>query len=566
MPGLKFNQFGGMLPRANPRSRSGQVADLALDVNLDQGTLSPWRERKLVLAGVTPILAMKRFDCCWLKSEKCVSFVHPWPSCVFAVRAGDGPPVYANFENACAGEWCFLGVPCPTEAPVASPTDPPAGAYPPTDFRKDFEQRHYRYAWVNQYGHEGPGSAPSGFVNTFEGAPVHVWLPSPPPGYCITWLRLYRSGTPLESGGESSNPPNTEWFHVTDIAVGTNYFLDGVLTLDLGLGQHVNSTFHGDERLPAPYDLECVVTCENGMMAGIEPSTGMICFSEPFLPTSWPMRYRKTLWPDDRPVALAATGQMLYVLTTSHPYTIEVPQQQLDGRHGVFRHRESLPCLSKRSVASGSGACYYASLDGLVAVSGTQSRVISEQLLSKRQWAAWRPNRMIGAVYDGHYFGFSETSDLALQEAGVHGFRMRTGEAEHIDADQVTLTYLTDNPTAVWVDDHGSLFLAEDGDISQWNAGNTLRPYLWRNTEFAWARRTSLAAGYVLTEAAGQVSVTVRTDRGDYTQNVLNGDLFRLPNWMSVVETQIEFRGTGEVTEAVFGSSWQETHKAGGNV
>jgi hypothetical protein len=568
MPGLKFNQFGGMLPRANPVSRSSQVAAMALDVNLDQGTLSPWRERLVVSTATqgTEVLSFAQVDCCWLTSEACVKFVVPWPSCRFVVRAGAGAPFYASFENACADDWCPLGIPCPSEAPAAFATDPPVGAYPPTTARKDFETRHYRYAWVNVYGHESGGSAPSAFVNTFDGSPVTVYLPNPPPGYCIDRLRLYRTGTPLESGGEKTNPPNTEWFLVEELPVGVNVYSDGRPNIDLLLGQSANATFHGDERLPAPDDLTSVVTLENGMMAGISPSTNMIVFSEPFLPTSWPMRYRKTLWQDDVPVALSAIGPALYVATTGHPYTITVQQQQQDGRHGVFRHRESLPCISARSFVAGSGACYYASHDGLVALSATQARVISETVMSKRQWQSWRPNRLLGVVHDGHYFGFSDPLDSDLAESGVHGFRLKTAESEHADAETATLTVLSDNPDAVWLSDRGGLYMVEDGIVSKWNAGAALRPYLWRNTTFYWARRTALGAGYVTLGEPGPVMLTVLTDRGNHVQTILGGRVFRMPNWMSVADTQIELTGTGEVAEFVLGTSYKEAFRAGANV
>jgi hypothetical protein len=94
MPGLKFNQFAGMAPRVNDRARSAQIADLALDVNLDEGTLRPWRQPLEVHeSGFDKVLAMILVDCCWLTTDKCVSFCVPWPSCPFVVKAGDGVAV-----------------------------------------------------------------------------------------------------------------------------------------------------------------------------------------------------------------------------------------------------------------------------------------------------------------------------------------------------------------------------------------------------------------------------------------------------------------------------------------
>jgi hypothetical protein len=554
MAGLKFSQFSGMAPRINPRLRSAQIAEIALDVCLDEGTLAPWRERLPVYTSANdPVLAMIRVDCCWLTSDKCADFCVPWPSCPYVVKAGDGVPLYATFEDACADDWCPLTWPCPTVAPSASPTS----AFPSVEER-DFETRSYRYAWVNRYDHEHGGSPPSAPIQTHDGDSVVIQLPQPPSGFCITSIRLYRTGTPFETGGEKSNPANTEWFLVGEYPVGTTVVTDDLMMRDLPGTNGALATFMGDERLPPPDDIIEVVSLENGQMAAISPSLNQVVMSEPFLPTSWPMKYRKGFWQDDDPVALAAEGAILYVGTTGHPYTIQATQQDsnTDGRHGVYKHREPLPCLNRRSMAAGSGACYYASLDGLVALSGTQARVISEEILSKKQWQAWHPNRMIGVVYDGFYMGFSD----------VIGFRMRTAQPEHIDARTAMLTLLSDRPNALWLSDHGSLYMANENIVSQWNAGNTLRPYHWCSTEFQWARRTALGASYLLQDDVGPVQVTLVTEKGDYSFSPLDEDAHPLPTWLNVVETAVCFDGTGEVTEFSIGTTIKETIRAGAQV
>lgn len=556
MAGLKFNQFAGMAPRLNERARSAQIAELALDVNLDEGTLRPWREPLQVHESVhATILGMILVDCCWLTSDRCVTFCVPWPSCPYIVKAGDGVPQYATFADACVDDWCPLTWPCPSTSPSASPTRPS-----PVSEARSYETRSYRYAWVNRYGHETAGSAPSASINVLDGDAVVVQIPQPPVGFCITDVRLYRTGTPFETGSEQSNPMNTEWFLVGEFDATIGVVNDSIPNKDLSAGQTALATFFGDERLPPPDDLTSVVTLENGQMAGISPSTKMVVMSEPFLPTSWPMRFRKALWDDEFPVALASIGSTLYVGTNGRPYTINAVQQEsnADGRHGVFRFREPSPCLSARGMCAGAGAVYYPSLDGLVALSGTQQRVVGEEVWSKDQWRALHPNRMIGAMHDGHYFGFSD----------VAGFRLRTAEQEHSDARTAMLTYLSDRPSAIWASDHGTLYTATGGFVSQWNAGNSFRPYYWLCTQFQWARRTSLCANYVLwgNSGRGPVDITVKTDKGDYVYKPLDENVRRLPNWMSVTETSVLFQGTGEVEEYSIGTSIKEAFRAGAQV
>jgi len=207
-------------------------------------------------------------------------------------------------------------------------------------------------------------------------------------------------------------------------------------------------------------------------------------------------------------------------------------------------------------MCSGAGAAYFSSLDGLIALSGTQQRVITEELMSKDQWRSLHPNRMIGAVHDGHYLGFSDNA----------GFRMRTAEQEHTDQRTAMLTNLSDRPDAIWLSDHGSLYMAKGALVSQWNAGNVLRPYKWCSTEFTWARRTSLTADYVQFDTLGPVTVTIKTDKGQYSQQPLNNEIMRLPNWMSVTETQVCIEGTGEITEFAIGTSVKEAFRAGAQV
>lgn len=554
MAGLKFNQFAGMAPRINDRARSAQVAEIALDVNLDEGSLRPWREPLAVHESDNEtVLGMIQVDCCWLTADKCVTYVVPWPSCPYVVKAGDGVPLYATFADACVNDWCPLTWPCPNVAPSASPTR----AAPVVEERA-YELRSYRYAWVNRYNHEHAGSPPSFPINVLDGDAVVVQVPPPPDGYCITNVRLYRTGTPFETGAEQSNPMNTEWFLVGEFDASIGVVNDSVAMRDLSSTQTALATFVGDERLPPPDDLTEVVTLENGQIAGISPSLRQVVMSEPFLPTSWPMRYRKAMWDDEFPVALAAIASALYVGTNGRPYVINAVQQEsnTDGRHGVFRFREPSPCLSARSMCAGSGAVYFASLDGLIALSGTQQRVISEELWSKDQWRRLHPNRMIGAVHDGHYFGFSD----------VAGFRLKTAEQEHVDARTAMLTYLSDRPSAIWLSDHGTLYLATGNLVSQWNAGNVLRPYRWCCSEFQWARRTALTADYVNFGDLGPVTVTLMTEKGDYQHSPVNSDINRLPNWMSVTETTICLEGTGEVLEYSCGSSVKEAFRAGAQV
>jgi len=533
MPGYKIDRFVGMLPRDNPKVLPPNVPQLARDVDLDQGTLRPWREPLPVheFSGEGPALSFARFDCCWLKGDGCSSFVHPWPSCPYVIEAGGSLPWprIATFEEACADNWCRLGIECPTIAPMAQPV---TSAIP----GRTLEQRAYRYSWVNKYGQEGGGSPPSIVFSTNDGASVVVQLPpGPSPEYCVVATRIYRLATPFESGGETSNPNNTEWFLVDEVPISTTSYLDTKRLIDLGM-LGVLPTFTNEEYLPPPADLRGIVNLENGMIAGI--SGDYIYFCDPFNPHNWPLRLIKQLY--DTPVALAAIADVLYIGTSGRPYTMLAKQDCNNvGCMATYRHREPLPCISPRSMVAGAGVVLYASEDGLVLLAGNKAKVISEALYTKRQWQALHPNRMIGASYNGYYMGFTD----------IVGIRLRTPEDEHFDPRAAALTTLSDRPDAVWRSEEGFLYFAFGNTIAEWNAGARYRPYFWSGSIQHTPRRITYRAAFADRDPEGDLTVTLlgRQPTIEYTTRIDTPAVFRIDQGFSVLECGVQFEGTAEV-------------------
>lgn len=547
MPGFKIEQFSGEVPRLNPRGLQPSVASFALDVDLDNGTLRPWRERLPVHTAPFNVLGFIRTGCCFLAADKCADYSLLWPSCKFVIRTGvRGYPEFATFDEACADDWCRLGVPCPDVAPSASPVIP-AIRDPVT---RSLEIRAYRYSWVNKHGQEGGGSPPSTAYTTNDGVTSIVQLPAcaADPAFCITTIRIYRLATPLESGGETSNPQNTEYYFLADVPCGTTVYTDDQSLLDIGGSGGQIGVFTREESIPPPADLTAVVSLENGILAGI--SGEFVVMSEPFHPHSWPLKYYKRLW--DTPIALAAVASTVYVGTTGTPYTIDGRNDcQGDGLAAVYRHREPLPIANKRSMVAGSGVAYYASVDGLVAVSGSSARVISESVFSRRDWQALHPNLMIGALLDGHYFGFSD----------VAGIRLKTPEPEHTDSSRVALTRLSDRPQAMWRSPEGFLFMAEGNVISQWNAGAAARPYTWRSTSQFMPSQLSLTAAAAVFGLLGNVEIKHLGNKCQFARTVWESQPYRLPGGFYVTEMKVEFAGTGEIKEWSIGTSVKEQRR-----
>lgn len=538
MGSLDIKKFAGMAPRRNPRIRPASNAEFALDVDLDEGTLRPFRSRVPVHTAADDVVSMIRLGCCWITSTECVDYAHPFPSCPYVVETGSsaGFPRIATFENACAGNWCRLGVPCPEVAPVSTLLSPLVPD-------QTMELRSYRYTYVNQFDQEGGGSPPSSAFQVNDGASVTIQLPPPPPAeWCVVSVRIYRSGTPFETGAEPQNPSNTEWYLVDEIPVSNTSYLDTKKLLALGGDQGQIGIFTTEENLPPPAGLHSVVALENGMLAGI--FDGRLYMSEPFSPHSWPLRLVKMFY--EPAVRIAAVAQALYVATTGRPYTI-VAAQDKDGKGcmDVYRHRLPMPIQNPRSMAASTAAAYFATKNGLAMVRGNEAKLISQTNISKEQWQALRPNRMHGICHENFYHGYSDSNAV----------RFRLPEIENIDEQDVTYTELSDRPVGMWESPEGELYLSFENRVEQWNAGAIFIPYLWRSTAAFSSRRAAHTAGQVEREKAGDLVVDFISEKGTFTRQVDGVEVFRLPNWFNSLFIQVELRGTAEVNEITAGTT-----------
>lgn len=137
------SKFGGLIPRIHARILPNGSAEVAVDVNLEHGSIKPWPKPTLKCDGETDIVTV-HFD------KNCACVTWPIPVDVVDYIAGgcefkiwnerdrlriESPP------NFCNGDECFLGVPCPTEPLLID------------------DDGIYVYTWINKFGQEGPPSA-----------------------------------------------------------------------------------------------------------------------------------------------------------------------------------------------------------------------------------------------------------------------------------------------------------------------------------------------------------------------------------------------------------------------
>lgn len=539
MTAFTIDRFYGLAPRINPVIAALFQARVAIDVDLDNGTLRPWREGKLMHEAGQDALSFACIGDCWLTFPGCVSIVNPFtPACPYVLLAGPGIPypMIATQADACLGDFCRLGLPCPSNAPMMD--------FTPLPMSRKGAARAYRYTFVNRYLQEGGGSPPSQVANVEDGQTVTVsGFSVPPPEWCVTTIRIYRLGTPYETGLENSNPQNTEYYFVADIPVTQTSFVDTISDINLG-GAGQAEVFVNDEWLAPPADLHSLVSLENGILAGISGEN--IYLSDPNSPHAWNLRYVKGLL--DKPVGLAAVGNALYAMTDGRPYFIDGrnnPKQ--DGYAEVMRTRVPLPCESARSIANDSNVVYYASRAGLAAISGKEVKLISQSHLSERDWQALHPNLMVGAVRNGYYHGYSD----------VTGIRFRSVENEFGNPKEISYTTLSERPTALWAAPSGELYYANQGGaIYQWNGGARFKPYTWAHDEYHLGRRTAFTSGHVERLSAGWLRFRMETEYGFvFTRMVSTNREFRVPSKGNAISMTLWFEGTAEVQQACLGTS-----------
>ncbi len=218
--------------------------------------------------------------------------------------SGDGAPKKTDMSLALAGGFSYpmaaynLGVPAPATSPVVTRTVV-SGTGPVVQ-----EERAYVYTNVTGWGEESaPSPAGIGTADKDNVLTLSSFATIPTGNYNIVKRYIYRTVT-------SSSGTNYYW--VGQIDISTTSFTDNV---DItAIGEPLASLYWDTP----PDDLHGLIALPSGALCGL--SGKQVCFSVIGAPYAWPAKYRLTC--DFDPVAIAASGQGVYVLTTGNPYFI----------------------------------------------------------------------------------------------------------------------------------------------------------------------------------------------------------------------------------------------------
>jgi hypothetical protein len=536
---LRTTGFNGTSPRTDPRLLPDNSATVAVNTKLQTGTIKPYKSTAQVssLSKSGTIQSIYRFG------EGVVgdaSYWFHWTTDVNVVKGplsddpyertyftGDGVPKMTTNAIALTGGTNYpmnsyrLGLPAPASFATAGVTGTA------TDEASLAETRVYTYTYVTALGEEGPPAAPSNAVDIKLGQSIALsgLSVAPAGGYNTATKRIYRSVQGSSGAG---------YLFVAEIPVANTTFTDNVLAENLG------EPLVSLEWDPPPSDLSGLCLMANGIMAGFSGKD--ICFSVPFVPNAWPISYR--LQSDHKIVGISSFGISLFVGTDSFPYIITGTDPE---GMSMVKSSSRQACVSKRSIVDMGGGVFYASPDGICLADGTGIRLLTQQLLTKDEWQAYKPESISATQIDGRYFAFYNNGTtqgcLILDNTG-DGAQLWNSNVYH---------------TALYNDvKTDSLYLATSGSVQKWDSSVNLLAYQWKSKVFELAKPENMGVGQVLARSYPLTMMVYADGALVHTQTVTSELPFRLPSGFLARDWQFELTGTSEITSAALAGSPME--------
>ena len=536
MPTAVIKAFDGLNPSSDPVILDQSAAQTASNVKLLSGALEPLNGTT-VLKALTKVQpkTIYRYGSSSVETEHWLEFLNrtdvmrsPIANNQYGMLYwSDGvQPKYAPSElilsgSSYPGASYNLGIPAPAGSPVVTGPAPSAAAKSVTLTAV--------YTYVSAYGEEGPPSAPAGVATIDPEADITIssMAVAPSGPYNIVTKRIYLSST------VGSNAEFQFWKEVPVATVSQTGDYDQSL-----LGELLPST----DWLAPPAGLRGLKMMANGISVGFVENTAYA--SEPNLPHAWPHQY-----PADFPIVGVGTfGQSAAFLTNSFPYILS----GVDPAAMSFE-KLSLPqaCVSADSIVETGNAVYYASPDGLVAISTGVIDIVTKGMLTPEQWRSYNPSSIKAIAYENRYIALYERLD------GTRGVMIF--DFSGAGASFTTSTINAGSPiTAMQYDSRAdTLYLAQGTNIVRYDRCSALT-YTWRSKVFRFGHPLNLGFGQVI---ASTYPVTMRVYADGLlrvTKTVTDNNLFRLPSGFRATDWELELVGSSRITQAMLTTSTAE--------
>lgn len=536
--------FTGMLPRVEPHLLPAGASQDVLNASLQRGSLVPYRAPAKVadLAKVSTKLAIYRFGRSidddarywfhWLNDTDVARGAIPDDAQerTYFTEAGQPPRVTDSTRATTDGQmpstWYRLGIPAPTSratVTVALQPDPPSGL--------ERQSCLLAYTFVSAWGEEGPPNEVSEPFNAATNDTLNVInMEGPPVGeYNITLKRLYISTT------DATGTAVLRFWK--EVPAGAVTFSDKVDFTELGEALPERAL------VPPPADLFGLMAHPGGFMIGF--SGKRVYRSEVFKPFGWPY-YSPVA---DEIVGGAIMGQATVVCTKGDTYLatqadpVTLTPLRLDGNQ---------PCVAKRTIRAFKGGVVYASPDGLVMVDQAGGvGVVTEELLTRAQWQAYRPASMHASVHDNRYFCWFDTSTE------------RGGLILDLTRGAMSLTRTDVYATASYSDGRrDELFLAlPDGNVHKWDGGAVPLAMRRVSKRYILERAQNIGAAQVVAEAypvTFRLRATIETSGGpldmEMQHQVTSGRPFRLRGNYRARSYEFTVEGNAAISEVTVAS------------
>lgn len=560
---LKFNAFSGMIPKFNPVVLPDNNAENAVNCRFESGVLQPLygltQDVTLALTGHN-INAIHLWDvnnnAYWLRFTDKVDVIRsPIADDSYSriYWSGDtrmgGALLYSYTPAVYTGgseypiNYYKLGIP----APKNKPTTILASAAPTDDVSSS--ARFYTYTYIGKMGEESAPyapllndpSPPIALICPNAGATVHisglVFDTSATTGREIEAVRLYR--TIVGSTG------NADYLFLDEIpksdiagSVGKyngGRYVDSVA--DDGLSESLPTSIWSEPR-DGMYSL--------GLTAyGVAyAATGkIVCLSEPFVPYAWPRNYELTC--DSDVVAIGHYDSYLIVGTTGRPVMITGidPQNMSQAELPIIE-----ACVSARSMVSMGAYAIYASPNGLVMASGGNAQVITDSIISNREWENYKPDSIHAYQHRGKYLFFWKRD--STNKGGVI-FDPRNVSDGFISFNQYFVAGYRDAQT-------DTLYLIDENKVLWKFDDDSAQPlsYTWKSKRLSLDAPHCFTAARILADSYTNITINIYADNTLYhTQTVADGKAFRLPRNGRYRVWQIEITGTDNVREIMIGET-----------
>jgi hypothetical protein len=250
-----------------------------------------------------------------------------------------------------------------------------------------------------------------------------------------------------------------DFLFVGETTTTATSYVDTAVAADLG---EVLPT--ADSSTP-PKNLVSLISLPNGCLAGLAGNE--LCFSDPYMPYSWPVRNRYAF--AGVGVAAVVASNSVIVLTDTYPvlFTGSDPDTMSATTMETYA-----PCVSARGVVDVGSEAIYPSFDGLWVVSPGAVNRVTSKLFREEEWSQLNPASFVAAFHDGQYY--------AAYTAGStrRVLVLNMGEPDSI-------IEIDESPDALYRNDYdGKLYASKGEKLYSWDS------YPGRSYESDWTSST----------------------------------------------------------------------------